>query len=107
MRKKTTKPPEPPAVSLQRVVRAQWDIDPKTGEAREWRLVARENIEGQNWTFQRGTKLRGFKDYKFGKWCVYSPGDYESSRIFGVPPRLIKIEQKTKRPNEYSATPVV
>lgn len=68
-----------------------WDIDKRTGEAREWRLVAKEDIEGQEWTFPKGKKLRGFKDYRTGDWCVYQAGDYYNSRIFGVPESLLII----------------
>lgn len=78
---------------------ARWDIDKATGEPREWRLVANEDIEGQEWTFPKGKRLRGFKDYRDGDWCVYEPGDYYNSRIFGVPESLLTIVRPAKRAN--------
>lgn len=84
--------------SLQRVVRR---VCP-TGEAREWRLVAKEDIEGQEWTFPKGKRLRGFKDYRDGDWCVYEPGDYYNSRIFGVPESLLTVVRPAKRANDQA-----
>lgn len=78
---------------------ARWDIDQSTGEAREWRLVAKEDIEGQEWTFPKGKRLRGFKDYRDGDWCVYAPCDYYNSRIFGVPESLLTVVRPAKRAN--------
>lgn len=78
---------------------ARWDIDQSTGEAREWRLVAKEDIEGQEWTFPKGKRLRGFKDYRDGDWCVYAPGDYYNSLIFGVPESLLTVVRPAKRAN--------
>ena len=77
-----------------------WDIDIATGEAREWRLIAKEDIEGCEWTFPKGKRLRGFKDLRDGDWCVYAPGQYMESRIFGVPETLLEIVRPAKRPND-------
>jgi hypothetical protein len=77
----------------------RWDIDTATGEAREWRLIAKEDIEGCEWTFPKGKRLRGFKDLRDGDWCVYAPGQYMESRIFGVPETLLEIVRPAKRPN--------
>ena len=78
----------------------RWDIDTATGEAREWRLIAKEDIEGCEWTFPKGKRLRGFKDLRDGDWCVYAPGQYMESRIFGVPETLLEIVRPAKHPND-------
>lgn len=96
----------PAPVALQPVVMARWDIDPATNEAREWRIIAKEDIEGGEWTFPKGKRLRGFKDLHDGDWCVYAPGQYMESRIFGVPENLLEIVRPAKRHNDpSSATP--
>ena len=78
---------------------ARWDIDQSTGEAREWRLVAKEDIEGAEWTFPKGKRLRGFRDGLDGTWWVYEPGDYYNSRICGVPESLLTIVRPVNRAN--------
>jgi hypothetical protein len=83
----------------------RWDIDIATGEAREWRLIAKEDIEGCEWTFPKGARLRGFKDLRDGDWCVYAPAQYMESRIFGVPETLLEIVQPTKHHNEKCQPP--
>ena len=80
----------------------RWDIDTATGEAREWRLIAKEDIEGGEWIFPKGKRLRGFKDLRDGDWCVYAPGQYMESRIFGVPESLLEIVRPAKRPNDQA-----
>ena len=77
----------------------RWDIDPVTGEPREWRLIAKEEITGSEWAFPKGKRLRGFKDYRDGDWCVYAPGQYMESRLFGVPETLLEIVRPVNRPN--------
>jgi len=72
------------AGSQQRMVGAQFDIDPDTREAREWRLIVKEEIEA-DFFFPVGKKLRGFKNYETNSWCVYPPGEYGVAQIWGVP----------------------
>lgn len=90
---------EAPPGSLHSVVGARWDIDPATGEAREYRLIAKEEIDGSQWSFPRGMRLRGFKDYRDGDWCVYPPGEYGVAKLYGVPESLLTIVRVVKRPN--------
>jgi hypothetical protein len=90
----------PAPVALQPVVMVRWDIDPTTNEAREWRIIAKEDIEGGEWTFPKGKRLRGFKDLRDGDWCVYAPGQYMESRLFGVPENLLEIVRPVKRHNK-------
>jgi hypothetical protein len=97
----TIEPPAPAAVRSGDGL-GRWDIDTATGEAREWRLIAKEDIEGCEWTFAKGRRLRGFKDRRDGTWCVYAPGQYIESCIFGVPETLLDIVRPAKRPNEKS-----
>ena len=78
----------------------RWDM--VDGEAREWWLIAREEIEGSEWSFPAGKWLVGFKDLRDGDWCVYPQGQYDG-RIFGVPESLLKIVRPVKRPNDPSS----
>ena len=92
---KANNPQRPTGVAVQRVVRPRFDIDQATSEAREWRLTAKKDIEGAEWTFHRGSRLRGYKDYRDGDWCVWPHEQYDG-RIMGVPERLLKIMGKVK-----------
>jgi hypothetical protein len=65
-------------------------MDKNTGEAREWRLIAKKDIEGAEWTFPRGKRLRGFKDYRDNDWRVW-PYEQEDAFICCVPESHLKI----------------
>ena len=81
------------------LLEGRWDIDESTGEAREWRIIAKDDIDGVEWTFPKGKRLRGFKDHRDGNWCVYAPGQYMESKIVGVPETLLEIVRPVNRPN--------
>ena len=77
-------------------------MDKNTGEAREWRLIAKKDIEGADWTFPRGKRLRGFKDYQDNDWRVW-PFGQEDAFICCVPESHLKIIAPVKWPNESSS----
>ena len=86
---KTEKKHTTPIVSSA-LVRPRFDMDKNTGEAREWRLIAKKDIEGGEWTFPRGKRLRGFKDYRDNDWRVW-PFGQENAFICCVPESHLKI----------------
>ena len=95
--------PAPTGVALQRLVSPRFDMDKNTGEAREWRLIAKKDIEGGEWTFPRGKRLRGFKDYRDNDWRVW-PFGQEDAFICCVPESHLKIVAKVKWPNSSYTT---
>jgi hypothetical protein len=84
------------------LLEGRWDIDESTGEAREWRIIAKDDIDGVEWTFPKGKRLRGFKDHRDGTWCVCAPGQYMENKIVGVPETLLEIVRPVNRPNNQA-----
>ena len=79
---------------------ARWDIDPATGEAKEWWVIAKQDLEGSEWVFPKGKWLCGFKDLRDDDWWVYPQGQSSCARLAGVPESLLKIVRPVRRANE-------